>query len=37
MSLAGISVVIGLLWLAFSTMPYGMAIIAVLVWLYVLG
>jgi hypothetical protein len=34
MNLAGISVLVGLLVLALYTLPYGIAIIAILAWLY---
>lgn len=34
MNWAGITIVIGLLGLAFSTMPYGIVILAGMAWLY---
>lgn len=37
MNLAGLTIVLGALALAAFTMPYGLAIIAVLIWLYMLG
>ena len=37
MNWAGISVIAGLLMLAWLTMPWGLIIIAFLIWLYRLG
>ena len=37
MNLAGIFIALGLLWLAVVTMPYGIAILAGMAWLYTRG
>lgn len=37
MNLAGWSIALGLLVLAVSTMPYGLAILAGMIWLYSRG
>ena len=34
MNLAGISVALGLITLAFVTMPWGLPILAALIWIY---
>lgn len=37
MNLAGIFIALGLLWLSVVTMPYGLLILAGMVWLYSRG
>jgi len=37
MNWSGLSIVIGLLGLAFSTMPYGIAILVLIAWVYSRG
>ncbi len=37
MNWSGVSIAVGLVALAFATMPYGIAILAVLAWLIWLG